>query len=268
VLVTKRKRRKKGEVAGLWRRFVKNRDTATRNTLVEHYLPLVHYHAERIKTSSNLPNVVDINDLISAGIVGLIEAIGKFDPGRQIKFETFCAQRVRGAMFDYLRRCDWVPRQIRSKAHKLAARRNTLASKLERPPSESEMAEELGMNIEEYLSLAESLCIKDQVSIEGYQVDASRYDCVLQMEMAADTRTQHPLTNLQRLELRQAAERGLSEKEKTVLIMYYYDQLTMKEIGSVLGISESRVCQIHSQLLKFLRRKFEDLGLDGSLEAK
>jgi RNA polymerase sigma factor for flagellar operon FliA len=250
----------------LWRDFVRRRETRVRNELVEHYLPLVRYHAERIKTSSNLPSVVDINDLISAGIVGMIEAIGKFDPGRRIKFETFCAQRVRGAMFDYLRRCDWVPRQIRSKAHKLAARRNSLASRLERPPTEVEMAEELGISIEEYRAMAENLSIKDQISIEGYQVDSSKYDCVLQMEMAADSRSQHPLNHLQRLELRQAAERGLSEKEKTVLIMYYYDQLTMKEIGEVLGISESRVCQIHSQLLKFLRRKFEDLGLDGPID--
>lgn len=264
MLATKRKKAK--EINRLWLQFVRKRDTATRNTLVEHYLPLVRYHAERIKTSSNLPSVVDINDLISAGIVGLIEAIGKFDPGRNIKFETFCAQRVRGSMFDYLRRCDWVPRQIRSKAHKLAARRSTLASRLERPPTESEMAEELGMKLDDYRSLAESLCIKDQVSIEGYQVDSSKYDCTLQMEMAADKSTRHPLGKLQRLELRQAAERGLSDKEKTVLIMYYYDQLTMKEIGGVLGISESRVCQIHSQLLKFLRRKFEDLGLDGPIE--
>jgi RNA polymerase sigma factor for flagellar operon FliA len=253
-------------VAKLWRHYVKRRQVATRNELVEHYLPLVRYHAERIKTSSNLPSVVDINDLISAGIVGLIEAIGKFDPGRGIKFETFCAQRVRGAMFDYLRRCDWVPRQIRSKAHKLAARRNTLASRLERPPTESEMAEELGMSLESYRVMAESLSIKDQISIEGYQVESSKYDCVLQMEMAADQRNRHPLTQLQRQELRQAAERGLNEKEKTVLIMYYYDQLTMKEIGEVLGISESRVCQIHGQLLKFLRRKFEDLGLDGEID--
>ncbi len=264
MLATKKKKHK--EILKLWRQFVKKRDTATRNTLVEHYLPLVRYHAERIKTSSNLPSVVDIHDLISAGIVGLIESIGKFDPGRNIKFETFCAQRVRGAMFDYLRRCDWVPRQIRSKAHKLAARRNSLASRLERPPTEVEMAEEMGMELDEYRSFAESLCIKDQVSIEGYQVDSSKYDCVLQMDMAADQSIEHPLSHLQRLELRQAAERGLSDKEKTVLIMYYYDQLTMKEIGGVLGISESRVCQIHSQLLKFLRRKFEDMGLDGPIE--
>ncbi len=264
MLATKRKKQK--EVAKLWRQFVKRRDTATRNELVEHYFPLVRYHAERIKTSSNLPSMVDINDLISAGIVGLIESIGKFDLARQIKFETFCAQRVRGSMFDYLRRCDWVPRQIRSKAHKLAASRSILASRLERPPTEGEMAEELGMSMEDYRAHAENLCIKDQISIEGYQVDSSKYDCKLQMEMAADQSTQHPLTLLQRQELRQAAERGLSDKEKTVLIMYYYDQLTMKEIGEVLGISESRVCQIHSQLLKFLRRKFEDLGLDGPIE--
>jgi RNA polymerase sigma factor for flagellar operon FliA len=265
VLTTRGKKQQK-DIMKLWHRFAAQRDTETRNELVEHYLPLVRYHAERIKTSSNLPAMVDIGDLVSAGIVGLIEAVGKFDPGRLVKFETFCTQRLRGAMFDYLRRCDWVPRQVRSKAQRLAAQRSALAARLQRPPSDGEMAEELGLSPEGYRAMAENLAIKDQISIEGCPVDSAKYDCVMQMEMAPDRRTGHPLSGLQRQELRQAAERGLSDKEKTVLVMYYFDQLTMKEIGSVLGISESRVCQIHSALLRFLRQKFEQLGLDGPIE--
>jgi RNA polymerase sigma factor FliA len=264
VLATKRRKLK--EVMKVWRNFVRHRKDADRNELVEHYAPLVKYHAERIKTSSNLPSVVDVNDLMSAGSIGLIEAVGKFDLGRNVKFETFCAQRVRGAMFDYLRRCDWVPRQIRSKAQKLAAQKQRLASRLQRPPTEHEMADDLNMSVLEYQTMAEGLAIKDQISIEGYQVDSSRHDGTLQMDMAADESIKHPLGHLQRLELRQAAERGLSHKEKTVLIMYYYDQLTMKEIGQVLSISESRVCQIHSHLLSFLRKKFVEIGLDGPIE--
>jgi RNA polymerase sigma factor for flagellar operon FliA len=258
--------RKPKDIAKLWHRFAAQRDMEARNELVEHYLPLVRYHAERIKTSSNLPAMVDIGDLVSAGIVGLIEAVGKFDPGRKVKFETFCTQRVRGAMFDYLRRCDWVPRQVRSKAQRLAAQRNALTARLQRPPTDVEMAEHLGLSQESYRAMAENLTIKDQISIEGCPVDSGKYDCVLQMDMAPDRGSGHPLNGLQRQELRQAAERGLSDKEKTVLIMYYFDELTMKEIGDVLGISESRVCQIHSALLRFLRQKFEQLGLDGPIE--
>ena len=155
---------------------------------------------------------------------------------------------------------------MRSRAQHLAERRDALTARLERIPTQEEMAEELGMEVGEYKELAEALCIKDQISIEGCQVECSKYTRTLRMDLAADTRTRHPLSEMQRHELRQAAVRGLNDKEKQVLVMYYYDELTMKEIGDVLGISESRVCQIHTQLLKFLRRKFEDLGLDGNIE--
>jgi len=255
---------KQCDIDRLWRQYVRHRDPEMRNRLIEHYLPVVRYHAERLK--AGLPGLVDLNDLLSAGTVGLIEAITKFDPRRNIKFETFCSQRVRGAMFDDLRRADWVPRQVRSKAQHLAERRDALTAKLERIPTQEEMAEELGLDVEEYKDLADALCIKDQISIEGCQVESSKYSRTLRMDLAADTRVRHPLGEMQRRELRQAAVRGLCDKEKQVLVMYYYDELTMKEIGDVLGISESRVCQIHTQLLKFLRRKFEDLGLDGAIE--
>ena len=256
--------KKQGEIDKLWRQYVRRRSPDLRNRLIEHYLPLVRYHAERLKVG--LPGMVDINDLFSAGTVGLIEAISKFDPRRNIKFETFCSQRVRGAMFDDLRRADWVPRQVRSRAQHLAERRDALISRLERQPTQEEMAAELGMSVEGYKELAETLCVKDQISIEGCQVEGSRFSRTLTMEMAPDHRNRHPLTDMQRRELRQAAIRGLSDKEKQVLVMYYYDELTMKEVGEVLGISESRVCQIHAQMLKFLKRKFQDLGLDGPLE--
>jgi RNA polymerase sigma factor for flagellar operon FliA len=257
---------KQADIDRIWRQYVRHREPETRNRLVEHYLPVVRYHAERLK--AGLPGLVDLNDLLSAGTVGLIEAITKFDPRRNVKFETFCSQRVRGAMFDDLRRADWVPRQVRSRAQHLAERRDALTARLERTPTQEEMAEELGLDVGEYKDLAEALCIKDQISIEGCQVESSRYTRTLRMDLAADTKTRHPLSEMQRHELRQAAVRGLSDKEKQVLIMYYYDELTMKEIGDVLGISESRVCQIHTQLLKFLRRKFEDLGLDGPIETE
>ena len=255
--------KKQCDVDRLWRQYVRHRDPEVRNRLTEHYLPVVRYHAERLK--AGLPGLVDIDDLLSAGTVGLIEAISKFDPRRNIKFETFCCQRVRGAMFDDLRRADWVPRQVRSRAQHLAERRDALTARLERPPTQEEMAEELGLSLEDYKDLAETLCVKDQISIEGCQVESSKYSRTLRMDMAADHRARHPLTDMQRRELRQAAIRGLCDKEKQVLVMYYYDELTMREIGEVLGISESRVCQIHTQLLKFLRRKFQDLGLDGAL---
>jgi len=254
--------KKQEEITRLWREFVRTRKREVRDRLVLHYLPLVRYHAERLKVT--LPPAVDINDLMGSGTVGLIEAINKFDLRRNIKFETFCGQRVRGAMLDDLRRVDWAPRQVRSRAEDLAMRRNAVAARLDRQPAEDEMAKEMGISLEEYRGLCEMLAVKDQVSIESCQVTNSSRGTGL--EAAPDRRVCHPLSAMQRQEMRQAAIRGLQEKEKQVLIMYYYDELTMREIGHILGLSESRVCQIHNQVLKFLRRKFEELGLDGSLE--
>lgn len=256
--------KKQDEMARLWREFVRSRKRELRDRLVVHYLPLVRYHAERLKV--NLPPAVELSDLLGSGYVGLIEAINKFDPRRNIKFETFCGQRVRGAMLDDLRRVDWAPRQVRSRAEDLAMRRNAVAARLDRQPAEDEMANELGLSLEEYRELSEMLAVKDQVSIESCQVTSACSGRGAGLESAPDRRVRHPLSAMQRQEMRQAAIRGLQEKEKQVLVMYYYDEMTMREIGSVLGLSESRVCQIHNQVLKFLRRKFEEMGLDGSME--
>lgn len=258
-------RKKREQVADLWRRYTRRRTLALREQLVLHYAPLVRYHAERLK--ANMPGSVDVNDLMNAGMVGLIEAIGKFDPGRNVRFEIFCAARVQGSMLDELRRNDWVPRQVRVRAQRLAIRRDMLAADLDRPPADDEMAEHMGMALDEYRDLAEHLTIREQISMEGAQ--ASVGNCAHPLSLAdlkVARAKANPLKHLLRRELREAAMRGLNQKEKTVLVMYYYDELTMKEIGEVLGISESRVCQIHSQVLKLLRRRFTELGLDEPVE--
>ena len=253
----KGRRRDEDATTRLRRRYAKRRDDETRNTLVEKYLPLVRYQAERLK--AKFPNCVDLNDLLSAGVLGLMDAIEKFDLDRGVKFQTFCMLRIRGAIFDELRAVDWVPRLVRARSAQLARARQNLEGELARAPTDAEIAEGMNLSLAEYRELVRENEIHALIPIEGATDEGEGERGGLCLEMMEDKRQLTPAGLLERREIREHAVRGLSEKEKLVIVMYYYDEFTMKEIGAVLGLSESRVCQIHAQALKVLRERFEAL---------
>jgi RNA polymerase sigma factor for flagellar operon FliA len=224
-----------------------------RDQLIERYSHLVKQHAERL--SARLPPMVVVDDLESAGNLGLIDAIEKFDHRRGIKFETYCAQRIGGAMLDDLRRYDWVPRLIRNKMHDLERRRDHLESKLKRVATDEELAAEMEMSMADFEKLKSEINVKSMVSLDRTWDDDGENE-TSHLETLTDNRGESPFENLQREEIKELALRGLSTNEKAILIMYYYEEMSLKEIGAVLEISESRVCQIHQQTLGLLREKF------------
>lgn len=237
----------------LWQEYSEEKSTELRDRLIEHYLELVYQAAERM--NAKLPPTVDINDLIGAGTLGLIDAIEKFDHTRGIKFETYCSRRLSGAMLDDLRRYDWVPRLIRNRSHQLNRSRDELETKLKRRATEEELAEYMDMSMDEYESMLNEINVKSMVSLDRKWDDDDNNE-MSHLNSLTDHKVMDPLEEIQRNEIKNLAIKGLSDKEKSILIMYYYDNLSLKEIGAVLSISESRVCQIHQQTLDLLRDKF------------
>jgi len=236
-----------------WFHLRETDDEETRHELIEAYLPLVRHAAERLK--GKLPMCVDIREMISAGTVGLIDAVDKFDPGRGILFETYCSVRIRGAILDDLRRGDWVPRAIREKAHHLQRAKLELAFEFGREPKDEEIAERMGLSANEYEELLKDVDVRSQLSIEGASADGSSDRETQRIELIEDRSQGQPIEAVSLKELREIATRGLSDKERRIVSMYYFDEMTMKEIGAVLGISESRVCQVHGQVIKLLRQR-------------
>jgi RNA polymerase sigma factor for flagellar operon FliA len=237
----------------LWEEYARTRSTEARDRLIERYMPLVDATAERMAV--RLPSSVDVNDLRQAGSVGLIDAIEKFDHTRGIKFETYCARRLSGEMFDDLRRYDWVPRLIRNKIHQLERAREELETELQRQATDEELAEHLDISMEEFDELQRELDVKSMVSLDRKWDDDGENEAS-HLDVITDTKARSPVDRLQREEIKSLALRGLKANEKAILIMYYYENMTLQEIGAVLDISESRVCQIHQQTLALLRDKF------------
>jgi len=238
-----------------------------RNQVVRRYAPLVKLIANRM--IRKLPPQVDINDLINTGILGLIDAIDKFDPGRDIKFETYAEFRIRGAILDELRNLDWVPRSIRQKIHDMHRAIERLESKHRRPPTDAEMAKEMGLELEEYYRLLDQSSGVNLISFEdlGYASSASQRRNALEYFKEPHSENLISLLNLREVrDLIAVVIEELPKNEKFVISMYYFDELTMKEIGLVLGITESRVSQIHNKavihLRSKLRRQFQDSAED------
>lgn len=243
------------EVARLWEVFTRDQAKDARDQLIEHYMVLVYQTAERM--ANKLPAFVDINDLIGAGTLGLIDAINKFEPERGNKFATYCSTRISGAILDELRRLDWAPRLVRSRATQLDRVREDLRSKLGRAPAEDELAAAMDMSGEQFDELMRETQVKSMVSLDR-KWDEDDDNELHQMEMLPDTEAVDPHGEMERREIREVAIRGLSEQEQQIVIMYYYDNLSLKDIGLVLGLSESRICQKHMQVLDFLREKFRE----------
>lgn len=239
-------------LAEVWLNFKENiEDQNLRNILIERYLPLVKYNAERVW--QKLPDGVDLNDLISAGVFGLMDAIEAFDMERGVKFETYCVPRIRGAMLDELRTMDWVPRLVRSKASKHEQARKRVEARVGRPPTDAEMAEEMGVGLEEYDKLKAESSAVNLVSLNKKWYETDSYKDVREVDVIEDARGEDPTNCIQKRDIMRMVTRGLNKNERLIIILYYYEELTMKEIGSTLGLSESRVSQMHSSIVGRLK---------------
>src|SRR6202051_3614016 len=239
------------DVLQLWRDYKTEPAIELRNRLVELYLPLVKYNAERIW--SRLPEGVDLDDLISAGVFGLMDAIDAFDLERGVKFETYCVPRIRGAMLDELRTMDWVPRLVRSKHTKLEEVRKALEAALGRPPRSDELAERVGVTIEDYEKMAGDATAVSLVSLNKKWYETDSYKDVREIDILEDKKAEDPTHRLQNRDLMPLVTRGLNRNERLIIILYYYEDMTMKEIGATLDLSESRVSQMHSSIVARLQ---------------
>ena len=235
----------------VWEQFYKTGDTHFRNLLMEHYRPLVKYTAERLR--SKLPEKVELDDLISAGIFGLMDAIDAFDPTRGVKFETYCSPRVRGAILDELRSMDWVPRLVRARAHQLTKAIHSLETHLGRKPTEKETAEELDMNIDEFSRLQHDANAVGLVSLDTKYSESEGEKDIREIDVIKDQKSEDPLTEAQKRDLKSLLTKGLTRAERLIIVLYYYEEMTMKEIGATLDLSESRVSQMHSSIVARLK---------------
>lgn len=243
-----------------WQRLKATGDDETRNRIVEHFLYLVRYTAERI--GAKLPDEVDVDDLMSAGVFGLVDAIDAFDLERGVKFETYCAPRIRGAILDELRNMDWVPRLVRHRAHKLADMTRTLEVELGRAPAAEELARRLGMSAAQFDKLIKDAQAVSQVSLSRKFSDTDSERDVLEMEVLPDEESGDPVVEAQKRDIKDLVTRGLTRAERLIIVLYYYEQMTMKQIGATLDLSESRVSQMHSAILDRLKDQLQTRGTE------
>lgn len=239
------------DVRKIWEQFKSGTAPEHRNRLMERYLHIVRYNAERI--SVKLPDEVDVDDLMSAGVFGLMDAIEAYDLTRGVKFETYCAPRIRGAILDELRTMDWVPRLVRARSSKLERATRGLQVELGRNPSRDELATRMEMGSEELDKLVREATAVTMVSLsrKHYETDGNKE--VAEIDVLEDPRGRNPVREVQKRDLQDLVTRGLSRAERLLLILYYYEEMTMKEIGATLDLSESRVSQMHSSIISRLK---------------
>jgi RNA polymerase sigma factor FliA len=244
-----------GELDSLWEDFKATGDPSKRDALIVHYSPLVKYVAGRVAVG--LPQNVEQADLVSYGIFGLIDAIEKFDLGRGYKFETYAISRVKGAIIDELRSMDWVPRSVRSKARAIEKAYAKLESEQHASPTDAELAEELGMSDTQLQSTLGQISFIGVVALDEMLAGGERGESTTLGDTVADA-APGPVATFEVEEMRQTLGQAINdmpEREKIVLTLYYYEGLTLAEIGQVLGVTESRVCQIHTKSVIHLRAK-------------
>jgi RNA polymerase sigma factor for flagellar operon FliA len=252
---------KEVELRDLWRRYKGEGDASARERLVVAYSPMVKFVAGRL--GAGLPSHVDDADLISYGLMGLIGAIERFEPERGIKFETFAMTRIRGAIIDELRSLDWVPRSVRSRAREIEAAQSKLEHELQRAPSEAELAKKLGINEEELqTSLLEIANSSVYALDELWTISDSSGDSVSLLDTISDPRADDPQESLASSEIKDRLTEGISglpEREQLVIALYYYENLTLREIGEVLGVTESRVSQLHTKAVMRLKSALQEV---------
>jgi len=254
------------DVQGLWREYRRTRDRALRDRLILTYAPLVKFVAGRL--GSGLPAHVEENDLISYGLLGLIGAIERFDPARDVKFETYAISRIKGSIIDELRSMDWVPRSVRARARQIERAIAQLEAQLHRAPTDEEIAAKLGITTEE---LENSLTDISRSSIaaldELWTLASGSGDQIALIDTIEDTQGPEPQAVLDQTETREALAEAIAtlpEREKIVITLYYYEELTLREIGEVLGVTESRVSQLHTKAILRLRARLAGTAARGA----
>ena len=239
------------DIPQVWTLYRETGDVEYRNRLIERYMSLVKYNAERIW--ARLPDGVELDDLISSGMFGLMDAIDAFDLNRGVKFETYCVPRIRGAMLDELRSMDWVPRLVRAKSSKMEASRKALEAKLGRPPRPDELSEALGVPIDQLGNYVGEATAVGLVSLNKKWYETDSYKDVREIDILEDKKSEDPTGRIQNGDLMRLVTKGLNRNERLIIILYYYEDMTMKEIGATLDLSESRVSQMHSSIVARLQ---------------
>ncbi len=247
------------ELRILWRRYKERGDPQARDRLILTYAPLVKYVAGRMRSA--LPPHVDEADLISYGLVGLISAVERFDPARRVKFETYAAMRVKGAIIDELRALDWVPRSVRARARKIEKASATLEAKLHRAPTDDELAGALGMEMDEFQEALTQISNGSIVALDEMWTVSSAGEAVSLMDTLGDARASDPADLMDVADLRDTladAIARLPERERIVIALYYYDNLSLKAIGEILGVTESRISQLHTKAVLRLKGRLHE----------
>ncbi len=242
-----------------WVTFKKDNNPQTRQRLLEEYLPLVKSVAGRM--AMGFPKSVELCDLVNTGVIGLIEALSNFDPSRGVKFETYAVPRIRGAILDELRSLDWVPRSTRAKSREIDRATSKLENKLGRTPSDYELARSLNLSSSELFSALDDVSSTTMLSLDEliYKEEDNRQ--IPRVETLEGLRVENVLGEMEKEELKSYLVQAislLSEQERLVVALYYYEELTLKEIGEVMQISESRVSQIHTKAVLKLRGMIRD----------
>jgi RNA polymerase sigma factor FliA len=251
-------------VEAAWEEYKRAGSGRARDQLILHFSPLVKYVAGRVAVG--LPANIEQADLISYGIFGLIDAIDKYELARGIKFETYAISRIRGAIIDELRAIDWVPRSVRFKAREVEKAYTNLENRLKKPPSDAEIADEMDISVDELNGIYTQLSSVSLVALDELMtVEGEKGDKMSLVDTLEDTKTTGPIEAFETEEMKQiltGAINRLPEREKIVITLYYYEGLTLAQIGEVLGVTESRVCQMHTKAVLALRGKIAEATTD------
>jgi RNA polymerase sigma factor for flagellar operon FliA len=244
----------------LWSHYKTSKDPAVRDAFIRQYAPLVKYVAGKVAAS--MPNTVEFEDLVGFGVFGLLDAIEKFDPDKNVKFKTYAVTRIRGAIFDELRSIDWVPRSVRQKTKEIEDAVVGLEAKFGRPATDQEIAGALGVTEEEFLKTMLKISSTSVLSLNDVWYSGDDADKISIGESIESPTSMNPDSTVEREEVKRVIVQSiqeLPEKEKKVLVLYYYEDLTLKEIGQVLEVTESRVSQLHTKAILRLRAKLTNL---------
>jgi RNA polymerase sigma factor for flagellar operon FliA len=244
----------------LWLAYRKNKDPKIREAFIKQYAPLVKYVAGKVAVG--MPHNIEFDDLVGFGVFGLLDAIDKFDPEKNVKFKTYAVTRIRGAIFDELRSIDWVPRSIRQKTREVEEAIGSLEAQLGRTATDQEIAQSLGMDEGEFIKTMMKISGTSILSLSDVWFSGDENDKVSIGDSIESPSSLNPDVIVEKEEIRRVITDAISElpdKEKKILVLYYYEDLTLREIGQVLEVTESRVSQLHTKAILRLRSKLTNI---------